>query len=148
MKRDLYAEVSARILAELEAGAAPWIKPWSATPGANVPCNAVTNRPYSGCNPTGLPFSPPAARRQGRSANGGRGVSEDSRHQHAPMFDMHPVTGASIEIFYADQTLETFGRGGAGWFWHVRRRSFAPVRKPPRQGASGGKLRAARGEVG
>ena len=50
MKRDLYAEVSARIVAELEAGAAPWIKPWSATPGANTPCNAVSNRPYSGCN--------------------------------------------------------------------------------------------------
>ena len=50
MKRDLYAEVSARIVAELEAGAAPWVKPWSATPGANTPCNAVSNRPYSGCN--------------------------------------------------------------------------------------------------
>jgi len=50
MKRDLYAEVTARILADLETGAAPWIKPWSATPGANVPCNAVSNRPYSGCN--------------------------------------------------------------------------------------------------
>jgi antirestriction protein ArdC len=50
MKRDLYAEVSARIIAELEAGAAPWVKPWSATAGRNVPCNAVTNRPYSGCN--------------------------------------------------------------------------------------------------
>jgi hypothetical protein len=48
MKRDLHAEVSARIVAELEAGAAPWIKPWSATPGVNTPCNAVTNRPYSG----------------------------------------------------------------------------------------------------
>jgi len=50
MKRDLYAEVSARIVAELEAGAAPWIKPWSATAGQNVPQNAVTKRPYSGCN--------------------------------------------------------------------------------------------------
>src|ERR1700686_817851 len=50
MKRDLYGEVSARIVAELEAGAAPWVKPWSATPGANTPCNAVSNRPYSGCN--------------------------------------------------------------------------------------------------
>jgi antirestriction protein ArdC len=50
MKRDIYAEVSARICAELEQGAAPWVKPWSATPGANTPCNAVTNRPYSGCN--------------------------------------------------------------------------------------------------
>src|SRR5438552_11123745 len=50
MKRDLYAEVSTRIVAELEAGAAPWVKPWSATPGANTPCNAVSNRPYSACN--------------------------------------------------------------------------------------------------
>jgi antirestriction protein ArdC len=50
MKRDLHAEVSARIVTELEAGAAPWVKPWSATPGANTPCNAVSNRPYSGCN--------------------------------------------------------------------------------------------------
>ncbi len=50
MKRDLYAEVSTRIVAELERGAAPWIKPWSATTGMNTPCNAVTNRPYSGCN--------------------------------------------------------------------------------------------------
>jgi antirestriction protein ArdC len=46
----LYAEVSARIVAELELGAAPWVKPWSATAGMNTPCNAVTNRPYSGCN--------------------------------------------------------------------------------------------------
>jgi antirestriction protein ArdC len=50
MKRDLYAEVSARICGELERGAAPWVRQWSATPGANTPCNAVTNRPYSGCN--------------------------------------------------------------------------------------------------
>jgi antirestriction protein ArdC len=50
VKRDVYAEVSARIVAELERGAAPWIKPWSATAGQNVPQNAVTNRPYSGCN--------------------------------------------------------------------------------------------------
>src|ERR1700686_3527620 len=50
MKRDLYAEVSTRIVAELEAGAAPWVKPWSATAGMNTPCNAVTNWPYSGCN--------------------------------------------------------------------------------------------------
>jgi antirestriction protein ArdC len=49
-KRDLYTEVTARILAELEQGAAPWIKPWSATPGMNHPHNAATARPYSGCN--------------------------------------------------------------------------------------------------
>jgi antirestriction protein ArdC len=50
MKRDIYTEVSARILQELERGALPWVKPWSATAGQNTPCNAVTNRPYSGCN--------------------------------------------------------------------------------------------------
>jgi antirestriction protein ArdC len=48
--RDLYGEVSTRIITELERGAAPWVKPWAATPGQNVPQNAVTNRPYSGCN--------------------------------------------------------------------------------------------------
>jgi len=32
------------------------------------------------------------------------------------MFNIHPVTGASIEIFFADRALETFGRG------HVRQR--------------------------
>ncbi len=50
MAYDLYAQVTARILAELEKGALPWVKPWRATAGANVPCNAVTNRPYSGTN--------------------------------------------------------------------------------------------------
>jgi antirestriction protein ArdC len=50
VKRDLCAEVSTRIITELERGAAPWVKPWSATAGQNVPQNAVTGRPYSGCN--------------------------------------------------------------------------------------------------
>jgi hypothetical protein len=39
-----------RILQELESGHTPWVKPWSNFPGNSVPCNAVTNRPYSGCN--------------------------------------------------------------------------------------------------
>ena len=46
MKRDLYREVSDRIVAELERGAAPWVRPWSATAGVNTPCNAATNRRY------------------------------------------------------------------------------------------------------
>ena len=50
MKRDLYAEVSTRIIAELEARCCAVDKAWSATAGQNVPQNAVTNRPYSGCN--------------------------------------------------------------------------------------------------
>jgi hypothetical protein len=45
--------------------------------------------------------------------------------KYEPIFDVDPLTGTSIEVFYADRTLETFGRGGAGWFWHARRRGFA-----------------------
>jgi hypothetical protein len=48
------------------------------------------------------------------------------RERRKALFDVHPVTGVSVEIFYADRTLETFGRVGAGWFWQVRRRGFAP----------------------
>jgi len=44
----------------------------------------------------------------------------------APLFDVDPVTGATIEVFYADRSLETFGRGDSGWFWHFRRRGHAP----------------------
>ena len=47
---NLYQDVTDRILSQLETGVAPWVKPWSATPGKNIPHNAATNRPYSGCN--------------------------------------------------------------------------------------------------
>ena len=50
MKKDLYAEVTARIVAQLESGAAPWVKPWASTPGRNQPHNAITGRRYSGVN--------------------------------------------------------------------------------------------------
>jgi antirestriction protein ArdC len=63
-RRDLYNDVTARILTELETGAAPWVKPWSATPGLNHPHNAATSRPYSGCNVVLLWM---AAERQGYS---------------------------------------------------------------------------------
>jgi len=49
-----------------------------------------------------------------------------ARDRHAPVFDKHPVTGASIEIFYSDRTLESFGRSVAGWFWQLRERGYAP----------------------
>jgi hypothetical protein len=59
-------------------------------------------------------------------------VSRDQRN-FEPLFDVHPVTGSSFEIFFADLTLESFGRCGAGWFWHSRWRGFAaegPARGP------------------
>jgi len=49
-----------------------------------------------------------------------------SSHRHEPIFDIHPVTGASIEVFYADRSLESFGWRGAGWYWCPRHRGFAP----------------------
>lgn len=48
--------------------------------------------------------------------------------RHEPLFDIHPRTGTSIEVFYADRTLETFGRCGAGWLWQSRRHGFAAKR--------------------
>lgn len=50
MSRDLYGEVTARILQKLESGTMPWVKPWSGAVNGATPCNAVTGRAYSGCN--------------------------------------------------------------------------------------------------
>jgi len=46
--KNIYQDVTNRIIAELEKGCAPWVKPWSASSG--VPMNAVSKRPYSGVN--------------------------------------------------------------------------------------------------
>jgi hypothetical protein len=50
--------------------------------------------------------------------------------QRAPLYEINPATGVSIEVFYADRTLETFGRDGAGWFWWPRRRGRSPDGSP------------------
>lgn len=50
MSKDLYQNITDRIIGHLEAGTAPWIRPYSQTAGRNVPMNAITNRPYSGIN--------------------------------------------------------------------------------------------------
>jgi hypothetical protein len=55
-------------------------------------------------------------------------LRESARHE--PLFDIHPLTGASIEVFYSDRRLATFGRCGAGWFCQLRRRGFAPGGPP------------------
>ena len=51
-RANLYDEVTARIIAELEAGRLPWVQPWgkdgATSPG--LPRNALTARPYSGVN--------------------------------------------------------------------------------------------------
>jgi hypothetical protein len=52
------------------------------------------------------------------------------RAEHQPLYDINPATGVSIEVFYSDRTLETFGRDGCGWFWWPRRRGCSPDGSP------------------
>lgn len=54
---NVYAEVTARIIAELEGGRVPWVQPWASLAGGRtealapaMPRNAVTGRAYSGIN--------------------------------------------------------------------------------------------------
>jgi len=48
---NLYCEVTARNIAELEAGRFPWVQPWgSANAALGLPKNAATSRLYSGIN--------------------------------------------------------------------------------------------------
>jgi len=51
-RANLYDEVTARIVAQLEAGRFPWVQPWGRAGGTGpgLPRNALTGRPYSGVN--------------------------------------------------------------------------------------------------
>lgn len=56
-KKDVAAEVTARIVEALEAGTAPWVKPWKSGVGPDagfagfsIPSNASTGRCYRGVN--------------------------------------------------------------------------------------------------
>lgn len=50
--RDIYQEVTDKIIAELERGTAPWVKPWTtgSAAGGAMPYNAATGKPYRGVN--------------------------------------------------------------------------------------------------
>ncbi len=51
MATDLYQTVTDTILDQLQAGAAPWVKPWSGGSfSSNMPHNAASGRAYSGIN--------------------------------------------------------------------------------------------------
>jgi antirestriction protein ArdC len=50
-KTSIYDDITARIVAELEAGIVPWARPWDASAcGLGLPENASTGRSYSGIN--------------------------------------------------------------------------------------------------
>lgn len=52
MTRDVYQEVTDRIISALETGTAPWLRPWrDNNAGSGLePYNAATGRPYNGIN--------------------------------------------------------------------------------------------------
>lgn len=50
-RTNLYDEVTAKIIFELEAGRLPWVQPWASSGrGPAMPTNALTGRAYSGVN--------------------------------------------------------------------------------------------------
>jgi antirestriction protein ArdC len=58
MARDLYQEVTDRIIEQLEKGVAPWVRPWrSNAKGGGMPYNAVSGKSYRGIN-VALLFTP------------------------------------------------------------------------------------------
>lgn len=47
----LYKSITDNIIRDLEAGTAPWVKPWKASArGGMLPFNSISNRSYSGIN--------------------------------------------------------------------------------------------------
>ena len=50
-----YQEITDKIIAALENGVAPWVKPWAS---CGAPRNAVTGREYSGINTILLAMAP------------------------------------------------------------------------------------------
>ena len=51
--KELYASVTASVIAQLEKGVLPWVRPWSASKGGRArmqPHNFVSNRDYHGVN--------------------------------------------------------------------------------------------------
>lgn len=49
-KRDLYQEVTDKLIAAIEAGTAPWQRPWERVASAGLPMNGSSDRHYNGVN--------------------------------------------------------------------------------------------------
>jgi len=51
---DIYAEITSKIVAQIEAGILPWVQPWAGGSSLSIPKNASTRKPYSGHRAPGL----------------------------------------------------------------------------------------------
>src|SRR3546814_19090942 len=100
-QKDIYATVTDRIIAELEAGTVPWVRPWASSASQAplaVPRNATPRRRYSGINilllwaaldDPGFPFQSwldfrQALEPRGPLLTGRRGPHRLSAHQVLP----------------------------------------------------------------
>ena len=64
-KRDFMQDVTDRIIADLEAGVAPWVKPWKGNAGfagEGFPVNHITGKSYRGINTMLLWMASPSGR--------------------------------------------------------------------------------------
>jgi len=51
-----------------------------------------------------------------------------ARRVNEPLYDIHPDTGATIEVFYANRVFA--GLSGPGWFWWTCKPGFLPEWPP------------------
>ncbi|MCP1674581.1 antirestriction protein ArdC [Natronocella acetinitrilica] len=59
-KQPYHERVAERVIEALEAGTAPWVKPWKAGAAPGLPVNAITGKPYRGMNQVWLGMMRPA----------------------------------------------------------------------------------------
>jgi antirestriction protein ArdC len=97
-RRDHYQELTDKIIAALEAGTAPWRRPWDKTAcgGAMAPVNAATGHRYRGINLLVLGISPLASASNDlrwctyRQA-GARGWQVRKREKATPVYFYKPI---------------------------------------------------------
>ncbi len=46
-----------------------------------------------------------------------KAAASATERRYEPLHGVHPLTGATIEVFYADRVFASMG--GKGWFWWV-----------------------------
>lgn len=85
-KNDPYQEITDQIVAALEAGTAPWVKPWAS---CGAPRNAITGREYRGINTVLLamaPFSSPLWMTFKQAKDVGANVRKGEHGTHVVLF--------------------------------------------------------------
>jgi CO/xanthine dehydrogenase Mo-binding subunit len=121
--RDLVRELKARAakIWEVEPDAVEWRdgQAWPASTNVGVFEPLSLGKLAAMAGKTGGPING-HAQLNAQGAGPGFGV-------HIADLRVDPETGVSIEVFFSDRTLETFGRCGSGWFWCSRRRGFSPA---------------------